>query len=97
MKMGRSDIEHQADIILNMTNILAARFFKFSKTLTHKDDMEYLTELAKSIGYLTGVSTNVNKTFKQEKRLKIVEEKLNNTQLPTNMKMFEEPPMEKWK
>ena len=95
MKMGRSDIEHQADIVVNITDILATRFFKFAKTLTDKDDMEYLTELAKSIGYLTGVSTNVNKSFKQEKRLKILEDKLKNA--PINMTMFEEAPLEKYR
>lgn len=89
--MGRSDIEHQSDIVVNMTNILAARFFKFAKQLTEKDDMEYLTELAKSIGYLTGVSTNVNKSFKQEKRLKDIEDKLKKLQLPINMQMFNDP------
>ncbi len=96
MKMGKSDIEHQADIVVNMTNILATRFFKFSKELTEKDDMEYLTDLAKSIGYLTGVSTNVNKSFKQEKRLKVLEEKLkSNLSIP--MQMFEETPLEKYR
>jgi len=96
MKMGRSDIEHQADIVSNMTNILATRFFKFAKTLTHKDDMEYLTELAKSIGYLTGVSTNVQKTFKHEKRIKAIEDKLKSN-LSTPMRMFEEPQLEKYR
>ena len=94
--MGKSDIEHQADIVLNITNILASRFFKFSKELTDKDDLEYLTELAKSIGYLTGVITNVNKTFKQEKRLKALEDKLkSNMSIP--MRMFEEPQLEKYR
>ena len=93
--MGRLDIEHQADIVVNMTNILAARFFKFAKELTDKDDMEYLTELAKSIGYLTGVSTNVNKSFKHEQRLKTLEDKMNNT--TPNMSMFEEAPLEKYR
>lgn len=96
MKRGRADIEHQADIILNMTNILAKRFFKFAKTLTGKDDMEYLTELAKSIGYLTGVSTNVQKTFKHEKRLKDIEDKLkSNMAIP--MGMFEEAPLKDYR
>jgi len=96
MKMGKSDIEHQADVVLNITNILAARFFKFAKTLTDKDDMEYLTELAKSIGYLTGVNTNVHKTFKHEKRLKAIEDKLKlNMAIP--MKMFEEPQLEQYR
>jgi len=96
MKMGRSDIEHQADVVNSMTNILAARFFKFAKQLTHKDDMEYLTDLAKSIGYLTGVSTNVHKTFKHEKRIAAIEEKLKiNLAIP--MRMFEEPQMEKYR
>jgi len=95
MKMGRSDIEHQADIVVNMTNVLAIRFFKFAKDLTEKDDMEYLTDLAKSIGYLTGVSTNVNKSFKHEKRLKVIEDKLKNT-IP-NMQMFEDAPLEKYR
>lgn len=97
MKMGKSDIEHQADIVLNITNILASRFFKFSKDLTDKDDMEYLTDLAKSIGYLTGVSTNVNKTFKLVKRLTDVEDKLKKSDLSVPMKMFEEPQLEKYR
>jgi len=96
MKMGRSDIEHQADIVLNMTNILAVRFFKFTKDLTDKDDLEYLTDLAKTIGYLTGVSTNVNKTFKHEKRLKTIEDKLKlNMAVP--MRMFEEPQLRNYR
>jgi len=95
MKIGRSDIEHQADIVNNMANILASRFFKFSKELTNKNDLEYLTELAKSIGYLTGVSTNIHKTFKQEKRLKVLEDKMKNT--PLNMTMFEEAPLEQYR
>jgi len=95
MKMGRSDIEHQADIVVNMTNVLATRFFKFAKDLTEKDDMEYLTDLAKSIGYLTGVSTNVNKSFKQEKRLKAIEDKLKN--ITPNMQMFEAAPLEQYR
>lgn len=96
MKRGRSDIEHQADIVLNITNILATRFFKFAKQLTHKDDMEYLTELAKSIGYLAGVSTNINKTFKHEIRLMAIEDKLkSNMAIP--MRMFEEPKLEQYR
>jgi len=95
MKMGKSDIEHQADIILNMTNLLGARFFKFAKELTDKGDMSYLTELAKSIGYLTGVSSGINKTFKNEKRLQRLEEKVKN---PTfNMQMFDDTPLEKFR
>lgn len=96
MKRGRSDIEHQADVILNMTNILAKRFFKFAKDLTDKNDMEYLTDLAKSIGYLTGVSTNVHKTFKHEKRIQAIEDKLK-ANLAIPMGMFEEPKLEKYR
>ena len=94
--MGKSDIEHQADIVLNITNILAARFFKFSKELTDKDDLEYLTDLSKSIGYLTVVNTNVTKTFKQEKRLKVLEEKIKSN-LSVPMRIFEEPQLEKYR
>ena len=84
--------------IVDEMDIIALKsgFFKFAKDLTEKDDMEYLTELAKSIGYLTGVSTNVHKTFKHEKRLQVIEEKLK-TNLAISMRMFEEPQLEKYR
>jgi len=93
--VGKSDIEHQADIVSKMTQVLAARFFKFSKELTDKDDMEYLIELSKSIGYLTIVSNSVNKTVKHADRLKVLENKLK--YMMPNMQMFDDAPLGKYK
>lgn len=94
MKIGKSNIEHQADVINNMTNILGMRFFKFSKDLTDKEDMSYLESLAKSVGYMINVSTAVEKTFKHEKRIKMMEDKLKSY---GTMHMFEEPQLEKYR
>lgn len=94
MKKGKSDLEHQGDIILNMSNRLARRFFKYENE-NQKEDLNYLTDLSKSIGYLTVVNTNVNRTVKQENRLSALEEKLKNT--PINMTMFEETPLEEYR
>ncbi len=93
MNTGKALLEHQADIISGMTDILAKRFFKYSRNDSLDDDT--LIDLSKSVGYLTLVNNSVSKTFKQEKRLKSLEEKLKNT--PINTTMFEEAPLEKYR
>lgn len=88
MKIGQTPLEHQADIISSMTDVLAKRFFRYAKN-EEEESTDVLTDLSKSIGYLTVVSNSVEKTFKQEKRLKRIEDQMKD--LPLNMQMFNKP------
>lgn len=89
MKIGQTPLEHQADIISSMSDVLAKRFFRYAKLNDEIESTDVLTDLSKSIGYLTVVSNSVEKTFKQEKRLKRIEDQMKD--LPLNMQMFNKP------
>lgn len=89
MNIGKSQLEHQSDIVNRMSHELAKRFFKYAKKNQDEPIDDQLINLSKSIGYLTIVNNSVEKTFKQEKRLKVVESRLKD--LPLNMQMFNKP------
>lgn len=95
MKIGKTQLEHQSDVVIRMSNELAKRFFKYAKNNDDEPVEDQLINLSKSIGYLTIVNNSVEKTFKQEKRLKLLENKMKN--LPINMTMFEEAPLEQYR
>lgn len=95
MKIGITQLEHQSDIVSRMSDELAKRFFKYAKMNEEESISNTLIDLSKSIGYLTIVNNSVEKTFKQEKRLKLLENKMSN--MPINMTMFEEAPLEKYR
>ena len=95
MNIGKTQLEHQSDVVSRMSNELAKRFFKYAKMNKDEPISNTLIDLSKSIGYLTIVNNSVEKTFKQEKRLKSLEDKLKNA--PINMQMFEEAPLEKYR
>ena len=92
MNKSKAILEHQSDVVNAMSDILAKRFFKFA---TQEDMDELLMGLSKSVGYLALVNTSINKSFKQEKRLKALEEKLENS--PLNMTMFEDAPLQQYR
>ena len=96
MNTGKTELEHQSDVVSNMTNELAKRFFIYAKRNEDEPVDSTLIELSKSIGYLTLVNNSVHKTFKQEKRLKALEEKIK-TNLSVPMRIFEEPQLEKYR
>jgi len=96
MKIGQTEIEHQSDIINAMLNDTARRYFKYSKLNPDTDQTGILSQLSRDAGYLIATNLVAIKTFKQEKRLKVLEEKIK-TDLSTPMRMFEEPQMEKYR
>lgn len=95
MNIGKTQLEHQSDVVSRMSDELAKRFFKYAQMNEDEPISNTLIDLSKSIGYLTIVNNSVEKTFKQEKRLKNLENKMSN--MPINMTMFEEAPLEKYR
>ena len=97
MHVGKSDIEHTSDVMLQIFNRLSKRFMKYEG---NNDDsvptVDYLTKLAGSIGYMAQINGGIHKSFKQEKRLKVLEEKIKSN-LSVAMRMFEEPQLEKYR
>ena len=75
----------------------AARYFKFSKNHVEDEFATDAAELANKCAYNINIAGSIHKTYKQEKRLKSLEEKLKNTALPTHMGMFEEAPLVKYR
>lgn len=97
MKIGKTQLEHQSDVVSKMSDELAKRFFRYASQNKEEPIDNTLIDLSKSIGYLTIVNNSVQKIFKQEKRIKALEDKLKSN-LSVPMRMFEEPPpMEKWR
>ena len=95
MKIGKTTLEHQSDVVSNMSDVLAKRFFRYANSNENEPVDNTLIDLSKSIGYLTIVSNSVEKSFKQEKRLRVLEDKMKNA--PLNMTMFEEAPLGKYR
>ena len=95
MNIGKTQLEHQSDVVNRMSDELAKRFFKYAKNNEDEPISNTLIDLSKSIGYLTIVNNSVEKTFKQEKRLKKIEDRIKD--LPVNMQMFEEAPLQEYR
>jgi len=98
MNKGKNILEHHNDINNHMYDVLAKRFFMIASSDIQgpKDDIDFLTKISGSLGHLSHVSVGIEKTFKHEKRLKAIEDKLK-TNFATSMRMFEEPQMEKYR
>ena len=102
--IGKESLEQMGDGAYQIYTRLLRRFIRLDKGSDIQDDdrsesdtLEYLNSLAKSIGYTIIVKNSLEKTFKHEKRLKAIEDRIKNSQLPTNMRMFEEPQLEKYR
>jgi len=97
MKIGKSDMEHSSDVMLQIFDRLSKRFMKYeSKNDESESTVDYLTKLAGSIGYTSQINAAIHKAFKYEKRLRVVEDKLNSLD-SYNMTMFEESPLENYR
>ncbi len=97
MKVGKSDMEHSSDVVTQIFNRLAKRFIIYE---SNNDDsqvvVDYLTKLAGSIGYMAQINGGIYKSFKQERRLKLLDEKVKvNLSIP--MRMLEAPQLEKYR
>lgn len=96
MKIGKTQLEHQSDIVSRMSEGLAKRFFKYAKQNKDNSIDSTLINLSKSIGYLTIVNNSVVKTIKIENRLRALEDTLK-TNITISMGMFEEPDLAKYR
>jgi len=97
MNIGKSDMEHCSDVMLNIFDKLSKRFMIYEK---NNDDslsvVEYLTNLSGSIGYMAQINGSIHKTFKHEKRIKALELKIGND-FSIPMRMLEEPQLENYR
>jgi len=97
MKIGKSDMEHSSDVMLQIFDRLSERFMKYeNQNDTSESTIDYLTKLAGSIGYMGQINGAIHKSFKVTKRIAALEERVKNTQL-FNMAMFEEAPLQKYR
>ncbi len=82
-------MEHMADGVALMYDRLLIRFIKLDTESDEKEDIEYLTSLTKSAGFMAQTGAAISKSYKQEKRLSHIEERLKG--MPINMSMFDDP------
>jgi len=74
----------------------ATRYFKFTNAHKEREFDKETADLACKVSYTLNIASGIHKTFKQEKRLKALEDRIKiNMAIP--MRMFEEPQMEKYR
>lgn len=82
-------MEHMADGVAILYDRLLIRFIKLDNESDEKEDNEYLTSLAKSVGFMAQTGAAISKSYKQEKRISQIEDRLKG--MPLNMQMFDDP------
>lgn len=95
MPKGESDMDYNTRTLQSIIHDQAARYFKFTKNHTENEFAKETAELACKVGYTLNIAAGIQKSFKQEKRLKKLEDKLKNT--PINTTMFEEAPLKEYR
>jgi len=95
MKTQESEMEYNIRTLQSIIHDQAARYFIFTKTFKDESDATKAAELANKCAYNINIAGSIHKTFKLDKRLQAVEEKQKN--MPVNMQMFEEAPLEKYR
>jgi len=95
MPKGESEMEYNNRTLQSIVFDQASRYFKFTKAYSDRTFDKETADLACKVGYTLNIASGIHKTFKQEKRLKILEEKLKNA--PINTTMFEEAPLVKYR
>jgi len=91
-----SDMEYNTRTLQSIIKDQSKRYFKFTNNHPETDFNKEAADLACKVGYTLNIAAGIQKTFKQEKRLKALEEKLKNN-LSVPMRMFEEPQLEKYR
>jgi len=95
MPIGESEMDYNNRTLQSIITDQASRYFKFTKAHTEREFDKETADLACKVGYTLNIASGIHKSFKQEKRLKALEEKLKNGTL--NMSMFEDAPLEKYR
>jgi len=95
MKTAESEMDYNIRILQSMIHDQATRYFMFTKTFRDESDAKLAAELANKCAYNINIAGSIHKTFKQEKRLKRLEEKMEG--MPINMSIFEEAPLQEYR
>lgn len=90
-------MDHSSDVVLNVFDKLTKRFMKYE---SNNDDspvtIDYIIKLASALGYMAQVNGSIHKGFKQEKRIKALESKMNND-LSIPIRSLEEPQLQNYR
>lgn len=90
MSKGESDMDYNNRTLQSIISDQASRYFKFTKAHTEREFDKETADLACKVGYTLNIASGIHKSFKQEKRLKALEDKLKNN-MATSMQMFNDP------
>lgn len=93
--IGETEMDYNNRTLQSIVADQATRYFKYSKEFEDRTDDKSTADLACKVGYILNIASGIHKTFKQEKRLKHLENKMSNMSI--NMTMFEEAPLGKYK
>ncbi len=95
MPKGESEMDYNNRTLQSIVFDQASRYFKFTKAYKEREFDKATADLACKVGYTLNIASGIHKSFKQEKRLQLLEEKLKNSTI--NMSMFEEAPLEQYR
>lgn len=93
--IGETEMDYNNRTLQSIVADQATRYFKYTKEFSERVDDKDTADLACKVGYILNIASGIHKTFKQEKRLKLLENKMSN--MPINMTIFEEAPLEKYR
>jgi len=96
MPKDESDMDYNVRVLQSIIKDQATRYFKFTKIHKEREFDKETAELACKVGYTLNIASGIQKTFKQEKRLTVIEDRLKNLQ-SYNMTMFEEAPLQEYR
>ncbi len=95
MKVGESEMDYNSRTLQSIVFDQAARYFKHTKAYTDTTDDKEIAELATKVGYVLNIAAGIHKSFKQEKRIKLLESKMKDYSINTSM--FEEAPLKEYR
>lgn len=95
MKVGESEMDYNNRTLQSLVSDQASRYFKFTKGHKEREFDKETADLATKVGYILNIASGIHKSFKQEKRIKALEKKMKD--LPINMTMFEESPLQEYR
>lgn len=93
--IGETGMDYNSRTLQSIVADQSARYFKYTKQFSERVDDKDTADLACKVGYILNIASGIHKSFKQEKRLKILEEKLRDS-IP-NMAIFEEAPLKEYR
>ena len=96
MNKDETGMDYNTRVLQSIVHDQATRYFKFTRAHKEREFDKETAELACKVGYTLNIASGIHKSYKQEKRLKALEEKIK-LNLAVPMQIFEEPQLEKYR